>query len=72
MKNCREITRLLSEAQERELTLGERASLRIHTAICSGCRNFGRQMNVLRGISRAYSQGAADKVREREEGKGKD
>lgn len=63
MKNCREITRLLSEAQERELTLNERASLRLHTMICSGCRNFGRQVDILRDISRAYSRGAADQAR---------
>lgn len=58
--NCRKATRLLSEAQDRELTFTERSALKIHTLICSGCRNFGRQVHSLRRISRAYTRGAAD------------
>ena len=57
MKSCREVTRLLSEAQERPLTLGERTSLRIHLMICAACRNFGQQMHSLRQISRTYARG---------------
>lgn len=57
MKSCREVTRLLSEAQERSLGLGERASLRLHLMMCAACRNFGQQMDSLRQISRAYARG---------------
>ncbi|WP_237065733.1 zf-HC2 domain-containing protein [Microbulbifer guangxiensis] len=56
MKNCREITRLLSEAQERELSLSERMGLRMHLAMCRGCRNFAEQMATLRKICRAYAR----------------
>ncbi|MFC6631678.1 zf-HC2 domain-containing protein [Microbulbifer taiwanensis] len=62
MKNCREITRLLSESQERELSLKERTSLKLHLAICSGCRNFSKQMGSLRSITRAYTRGAPERT----------
>lgn len=63
MLNCREATRLYSEAQERELTFKERALLRMHIAMCSGCRNFGEQMGFLRDVMRAYAKGRGDKDR---------
>ena len=58
MLNCREATRLMSEAQEHPLKLGEKLSLKMHVMMCSGCRNFGDQMHVLRRIVRAYAEGA--------------
>lgn len=48
MLSCREATRLMSEQLDRELPVGERAKLSVHLAICSGCRNFRRQMDFLR------------------------
>ena len=57
MLNCREVTRLLSEAQERELTLKERLSLTVHLSWCSGCRTFSKQMQAIHQITRAYVKG---------------
>ena len=57
MKSCREITQLLSEAQERPLKFTERVSVKIHLMICDGCRNFSRHMDSLRTITRAYFNG---------------
>jgi hypothetical protein len=57
MMNCRKATRLLSEAQDRELSLPERAALRLHLMLCSGCRHFGMQIPTLRQIARAYAKG---------------
>lgn len=56
MLNCKMATRLFSEAQERKLSFKERIALKIHTVPCSGCRNFGEQMNALRSVSRAYAK----------------
>eukprot|EP01037_Dinobryon_pediforme_P018556 gene18556-18840_t len=44
------------------LTLAEHISLKLHTSMCKGCRNFNVQMNDLRKISRAFTQhtGEAD------------
>jgi len=54
MLNCRDATRLMSEAQDHTLTLPQRISLKIHTVICKGCKNFERQMNALHQISKSY------------------
>jgi len=54
MLNCHDATRLMSEAQERELSLMERMSLKFHVSMCSGCKNFKEQMSTLRTMSRNY------------------
>lgn len=54
MLNCREAARLLSESQDRRLPWRQRMNLKLHTALCSGCRNLGRQMGSLRDFSRRY------------------
>ena len=46
--SCREVTRLVSQGLDRRLGVGERLRLRLHLAICDGCRNFRVQMWVLR------------------------
>ena len=48
MLNCRRASRLISDALDRELTLGERAALRFHLLVCTSCRNFGGRMRLLR------------------------
>lgn len=55
MMNCKQATRLLSDSQERQLTFSEKVTLTMHTAMCSGCRNFGKQMGIIRSISQEYS-----------------
>ncbi|MEK9953523.1 MAG: zf-HC2 domain-containing protein [Curvibacter sp.] len=54
MLSCKEVNRLLSEAQDRPLVLRERLPLRLHLALCQGCRNFGQQLDFLRQASRGY------------------
>lgn len=65
MLNCKEVTHLLSEAQDRQLTLGERLPLRLHLAICQGCRNFRRQLDFLRLVSRSYKDRGDNEPQER-------
>jgi hypothetical protein len=38
----------MSQAQDRELSLGERATLQVHLAICRGCRAVNAQFQFLR------------------------
>jgi hypothetical protein len=54
MLSCKESTRLLSQAQDRILTLPERLQLEMHLAICKGCRNYKGQLNFLREACRHY------------------
>ena len=59
--NCKEATRLMSEAQDRPLGGGEGASLKFHLFICRGCSNFRRQLAALRDICRRYpNEGAGE------------
>lgn len=48
MLSCKEVTRLVSQGQDRQLAIGERVALRFHFAICEGCRNVNRQLRFLR------------------------
>ncbi len=57
MMNCQQATRLLSDARERKLSLGDRAALRFHTMMCSGCHNFSVQMDTLSNIAHMYAKG---------------
>lgn len=55
MLTCKEVTMLLSQAQDRKLGLGERISLAIHLAMCKGCTNFKSQIDFLREACRRYA-----------------
>ena len=57
MLNCRDATRLMSEGQERPLSLMERMSLKFHLSMCSGCSNFKEQIKSLRMMTRSYAKG---------------
>jgi len=48
MLSCKETSRLVSQGLDRELAFGERVALRMHLAICIGCRRAKRQMGFLR------------------------
>ncbi|MBP6653580.1 MAG: zf-HC2 domain-containing protein [Propionivibrio sp.] len=54
MLKCRDVTHLLSEAQDRKLTLAERFQLEVHLAMCEGCKNFKGQMAFLREACKRY------------------
>ena len=57
MPSCEETTRLLSEAQERELTGSEKLALRFHTLMCGHCRRFGKHMDILRQAAQRFAKG---------------
>ncbi len=56
MLTCKETTRLVSQGLDRELAFGERAALRLHLAICLGCRRAGAQMRYLRKAVRELAE----------------
>ncbi len=55
MLNCQQVTRLLSEAQERKLSMRERAELKMHRMMCSACNNFGKQILTMSIIAKKYA-----------------
>ncbi len=54
MKTCKEVHRLVSEGQDRPLSLMERISVRIHLMMCGACRRFEAQMDFLREALRRF------------------
>jgi len=50
MLNCLEATRLLSERQERPLSLRERLALLFHLSMCRLCRAFDRSVKQLHAL----------------------
>lgn len=61
---CKEAHRLTSEGLDRELSMTERARVRMHLAVCDACRNFNGQMQLLRRAMRGLT--AADDEAEEE------
>jgi predicted anti-sigma-YlaC factor YlaD len=48
MKNCRETSLLLSRSLDEKLSWLDLAQVRLHLMLCDACRQFERQMLVLR------------------------
>ena len=51
---CRETSALLSQKQDRALSLVERVGLYLHLAACAGCRQFDRQLAFMRAALKHY------------------
>jgi predicted anti-sigma-YlaC factor YlaD len=58
MGKCKDITRLLSDALDRSLSTGEWLAIRLHLPTCSGCRNYRKQIRLLR-VAAQVASGAA-------------
>ncbi len=54
MKNCQEISRLISDGLDGELGWNQKLALRAHLLMCDGCSSFASQLNTLRKVSRAF------------------
>jgi len=49
--NCKEATRLQSDALDRPLSRFQRIGLRIHLALCVWCSRYGKQIKFLRSAA---------------------
>gem|GEM_PF-4171109 len=47
MRNCQEVSKLISLSQEKTLTFMERAELKYHLFMCKNCQYFNDNMNNL-------------------------
>jgi len=54
MISCKEATRLISLQLERPLGIREHLRLRLHLALCIGCRRAAQQFNFLRQATGAW------------------
>jgi predicted anti-sigma-YlaC factor YlaD len=50
--DCKDVSRLLSDAQDGELDAGVRARMRLHLVICRTCRNVDEQLDFIRRAMR--------------------
>jgi len=51
--NCKEIARLVSESHDRPLSFMERLQMRMHLTMCFLCRNFSKQLQLIRKLTHA-------------------
>jgi predicted anti-sigma-YlaC factor YlaD len=56
--NCRQASRLISEAMDRKLSFMERLGLRLHLMICTACRAWRRQVLLIRRAMRSQAREA--------------
>ncbi|HEY7945773.1 MAG: zf-HC2 domain-containing protein [Burkholderiales bacterium] len=56
LTNCKEASRLMSQAQEKPLSLGDSVRLRLHLHWCDVCRRVQRQFRFLRTAMHRYSE----------------
>jgi hypothetical protein len=47
MPSCHEVSRLVSESNDRPLSAGERWKVRLHVAMCRHCMRFEKQLRML-------------------------
>ena len=52
--SCKDVSRLLSQAEERPMTAWEGLRVKWHLAVCSMCRAFERQTSFMREAMRRY------------------
>jgi hypothetical protein len=52
---CKESSRLISLSLDRELSLRQRASLRLHLALCDACNKLKAQFELMRRALSSYS-----------------
>ena len=57
---CKEATRLISTGLDRELGFADRASLRLHLALCSACNVVKSQFEFMRRALSTYSKPERD------------
>jgi predicted anti-sigma-YlaC factor YlaD len=54
MLSCKQATQLLSERLDRTLETKEKVAVTLHTTMCPACRRFGKQVEKISSISKAY------------------
>jgi hypothetical protein len=55
-RNCREVTRLVLERQNRPLTVVERVAVRFHLGICLMCTRFTGQVKLMNSAMAQWKQ----------------
>lgn len=54
MLTCRQVSHLVSEAEDRRLGFMERLRLRAHLKVCEGCPHFHNQIQFMRKMMQRH------------------
>jgi hypothetical protein len=54
--SCKDVTHLVSQMQERDLSAFDRVRLRWHLGVCKACMAFEQQMRFMREAMRRYRE----------------
>ena len=54
MLTCKEVSKLLSQAQDESPDFRARLNLRLHLMLCDGCTNLKKQLEFIRIALRQY------------------
>jgi hypothetical protein len=60
MRNCKEVTALVIAREDRDLSVLERAALRVHMAMCKACPGFERQVLTMRNAMKQWRNYSGD------------
>jgi hypothetical protein len=60
--NCRDASRLQSEALDKKLSFWQRFGLSLHLFICKWCRRYGKQVRFLRDAAHEHTDNLTDAV----------
>ena len=63
--NCRQASRLQSEALDHKLSILQRVGLRIHLVFCRWCRRYGKQIRFLRQAAHEHPDELAEHARQK-------
>ena len=55
MLNCKKASQLASRAMDEKLPFWKNIVLKVHLLLCSNCKNFSRQLEFLREVSRRFT-----------------
>jgi hypothetical protein len=56
MFNCRDVSRLVSESMDRELSFTKKMGVRFHLMMCRHCARFRHQLARIRKIIRSQNE----------------
>ncbi len=62
MRNCRDITLLISKELDNESTLAERFAVGLHVLMCSRCRNFQTPSKFISKTAHRFTKQLEDRI----------
>jgi len=60
MLSCKEVSRLVSDSLDRDLSFRQRMGVRLHLMMCGMCRAYEQQVLLLRKIVHQYGKQMAE------------